>query len=405
MPLVKTCCIAVLTGLAVGLARVPTAVPAAAREARAATAAMVLDHNRLLVDAEVRSRDGTWRPARLWIDSGNPDFMLSAAFARSLGFDVPETAKMPSGPLSLAGVEVRISGVPLGVSDLVPAVRPGAEALWSTMHADGNIPSTALQRFRLVLDYPRRRVEFGPPGNPSSRGSAIPMRLNPDTGIVQVEALVGTDRFDLAVDIGASYSFVSSAVLATLAARHADWPRMTGAVGCANIWGLWPDEERWQVLRVPRMRLGAISIAGVGLVGLPDIFGRAGDLGAWYSRKTARPVVGFLGPNAFKAFRVEIDYRGGTIWLERHADDESHDMDLVGLTLQPDAGRWRIVGSVVEGVRPGDVLSRIGDLPTDGATMGNVVDALRGAPGDERLLVVVRDGRTIRVSARVRRLM
>jgi hypothetical protein len=77
-------------------------------------------------------------------------------------------------------------------------------------------------------------------------------------------------------------------------------------------------------------------------------------LGAWYSQKAAKPVVGFLGPNALKGLRVEIDYAKGAV---------------------------------------------------SAATLGTVVDALGGKPGDVRVLVLDRQGKRIRVEARVHRFM
>jgi hypothetical protein len=396
--------------------------PPAADAPTVATVPMRLDHNRMFVEAEVRAKDGTWRRARLWIDSGNPDFMLSAAFARSLGHEVPlAEGAAPPRPLALPALEVRVGGRPLDFAGIAPSVRPGAEPLWKTMPADGNLPSTVLQRYQVVFDYPRLQVEVAAPGGLAHRGVPVPIRVNPKTGIVQAEALVAGEPLALAIDIGASYTFVSSGLLSALASRHTGWPRMEGAAGCANMWGLWPEEERWPVLRVPGLRLGDTKISGVGVVGLPNIFGNDMDLGTWYSRKAADRVVGFLGANAFKGFRVEIDYRGGTVYLERGAADDEHDMDLVDVTLQPDGNpptgaasdasvpssrtRWRVLGSRVQGVEAGDILLQVGKRSLSGVTMGAAVDALRGKPGDERVLTLERQGRRITVAARVRRLL
>jgi hypothetical protein len=41
--------------------------------AKFVTAPIILDHNRMLVDAEIRGNDRTWHKVRLWVDSGNPD--------------------------------------------------------------------------------------------------------------------------------------------------------------------------------------------------------------------------------------------------------------------------------------------------------------------------------------------
>ena len=55
----------------------------------------------------------------------------------------------------------------------------------------------------------------------------------------------------------------------------------------------------------------------------------------------------------------------------------------------------------VEGVEPGDKIIQVGDLNATGATMGTVVDALRGKPGDIRILVLERKGKQFKIEAKV----
>ena len=55
----------------------------------------------------------------------------------------------------------------------------------------------------------------------------------------------------------------------------------------------------------------------------------------------------------------------------------------------------------VEGVLPGDRLTRIGALDTAGATWGAIYGALHGRPGELRTLTIERDGRRLTVPARV----
>ena len=172
-------------------------------------------------------------------------------------------------------------------------------------------------------------------------------------------------------------------------------------------------EESLAVVRVPEIQCGSVRFAAVGMVGVSEVAPNGPSLGAWYSQKTARPVHGFLGPNAFKAYRVEIDYGQGAVYFERGAVPERHDMDLVGLTVRPEAdGRYRVIGvaqqegkPAVEGVTPGDVLLRIGELTVTGATMGTVVDALRGRPGETRVLVLEHNGVPFTIEARVQRFL
>jgi hypothetical protein len=370
------------------------------------TVPVTLDHNRMLVSAEIQRKDGTWRTARLWIDTGNPDFLLSEELAADLGIEPPpaggETPRVrPVAPPS----GVRIGGLPLDFTGVTSKVMAQPKWLFTTMHNDGNLPSTVLQRFQVVFDFPRRRLTLAAPGSLAHRGVRVPASVNPATGIVQVDTVIGGQSVGLAIDLGASWTFVSEDVVAGLAAGHSEWPQAKGAVGCANIWGWWPQEEAWPLLRVPEVRLGEASLAQVGIVGLPSFFGDGASLGTWYSKKSARPVDGFLGPNALRGWRVEIDYAGGAVYLEKGAEDDAHDMDLVPLTLrpQPDGGYTVLGGAAADGVQPGDTLVAIGDLAAKGATMGTVVDALRGAPGEVRRLTVERGGTRLGVEAKVTR--
>lgn len=386
------------------------------RGADSVTVPIVLDHNRMLVEAEAQRADGTWRKALLWIDTGNPDCLMSESLARDLGTDLSAAQQTADGaplPLAVAPPRVRIGGMPLDFSRVTTRVLFEPRWLFGTMHNDANLPSTVLRQFAVVFDYPRRQLTLARPGTLAPRGVRAAAAVHPTTGIVQIDAVIAGDSLSLALDNGASYSFISDDVFTRLVDRHPDWARCTGAIGCANIWGWWPGEPEWPVARVNEMSWGPVRLTGVGVVGLPGFFQRGTSLGGWYSQKSARPVEGFLGPNAFKAFRVEIDYANSAVYFEPGAEVDAHDMDLVGLTLQlASDGSYRVIGIIevdgqpsVAGVEPEDCLLRIGDLEVTGATMGTVVDALRGKPGDTRLLLLERNGERIEVSAPVMRFL
>jgi hypothetical protein len=376
------------------------------------TVPFILDHNRMLVDVEIQRADGTWRTARLWVDTGEPRFSMSEALARDLGIDLSKLADNPEVP---PPAQVRISGMLLDFSGVETLVGGAPAWMFNAMHNDGHLSSRVLQRYQVVFDYPAGLLTIAAPGTFEHRGARAPAAVDAKTGIVQIDAVVDGDSLSFALDMGASYSFADADVLERLLKRHPDLPRMKGAAGCANMWGWWPpDEQNAPVVRVPEIMWGGVRLSAVGLVGVAGVQPGGPPLGAWYSRKTARPVNGFLGPNAFKAFRVEIDYAGGAVYFEKGAaPDDMHDMDLVGLTLRPeDDGSYSVLGvaskdgkPAVEGAEAGDKLIQIGDLETTGATMGTVVDALRGAPGDIRYLLLERGGNKFRIETRVTRLM
>lgn len=376
---------------------------------RSVTVPMILDHNRMLVEGQIQRKDGGWRKARFWVDTGNPEFIMNETCARDLGIEPGGAAGKKTG--SGHCPNVRIGGMRLDFQG-VPVTSGVEPRLWSVMHGDANLPSTVLERYQVVFDYPGRRLTIADPGSLPHRGVRAEAGVNRRTGIVQIDAVIDGERLSFALDNGASYSFASEELLERLALGHPDWPHGKGALGCANIWGLWRGEPSWPLMRLPEIQWGPVRLAGVGIAGLPRNF-RGSGLGAWYSQKTAQPVAGFLGPNAFKAFRVEIDYAGGAVYFEKVVEPDIHDMDLVGLTLRPEAdGGYSVIGvarkdgrPAVEGVEPGDRLLQVGSVKAMGATMGAVVDALRGRPGEIRRLILERNGRRFYVAARVERFL
>ena len=386
-------------------------------QVKSVTVPVTLDHNRMLVEAEIQQKDGRWRKAILWVDTGNPNFYLSRPLARDLGIELStagKTANENVNPEVPPPAGVRIGGMPLNFEGVRSKVMFQPHWLFSTMHNDANLPSTVLKRYQIIFDYPKRQLTIAQPGSLEPRGVRSSASVNSQTGIVQIDATIDGEKFSFALDNGASYSFASLEVVERFSKRHLDWPRMTGTLGCANMWGWWPPEEQaLPVMRFPEILWGQTLLTEVGIVGVPKLGPNGPTLGAWYSQKASRPVDGFLGPNAFKAFRVEIDYQNGAIYLQKGAEPDVHDMDIVGLTLQPQADQsYRVIGiakkdgrPALEGVEPGDKLLRVGNLNATGATMGTVVDALRGNPGDVCILLLERNGKPFKIEAKVERFL
>ena len=55
-----------------------------------------------------------------------------------------------------------------------------------------------------------------------------------------------------------------------------------------------------QVMRIPEIKWGPVHLPNIAMVGVTELPEQGPILGEWYSRKTARAVDSFLGPNAFK---------------------------------------------------------------------------------------------------------
>jgi len=276
--------------------------------------------------------------------------------------------------------------------------------LFSSTGSEANIPATLLKKYHIIFDYPKKELTIAERGSINPHGIQLPMSINPKTGIAQIDVTIEKENYSFALDVGASYSFISEDKLKNFSSSNPDWPYITGTLGHANMWGWWPaNEENFSVVRIPQIQSGEINFDEVGIVGVPAFSPQGPSLGEWYSQKTLKPVDGFIGPNVLKQFRIEIDYLNNKVYLEKGEDENNNEMDLIGISVrQLEDKTYQIVGIVkkngknlVDGIEPGDILVRIDKLNTKGLTMGKVVDALRGKPGDVHLLTIERDGKPL----------
>ena len=368
------------------------------------TVPIVLDHNRMLVEVEIQRCDSTWRKVLLWVDSGNPYMNISESLAIDLGLDLSrakDTSFKESRLIVPTPKSLRINGMNLNTDSVYTMVLFQPFWLFSTMHCDGNLPSSILKKYHIVIDYPKKELTIAEPKSLSPRGTKSNAYIHPETGIVCLDASIDGDSLCFALDMGASYSFISEDILLNYANKYPNWPRVTGTLGCANMWGWWPaNEQNFPVVRVPQIKWGNELFNSIGLVGVLKFSPNGPTLGEWYSRKTAKPVVGFIGPNALKNYRVEIDYANSQIYFEKSGEPDMKEMDMVGISVRqlPDS-TYQVVGNVqvdgkpvVTGIDSGDIIISIDGWHVKGETMGNVVDRLRGTPDEIRRIVLRRDG-------------
>ena len=223
---------------------------------RSGTVPFALDHSRMIVEAEIQRFDGTWRAVRLWVDTGNPELLLSGELAHDLGISSAVDGSTLDQALGEVEVEppagLRIGGLRLRVDGVTTEVIFEHDFLFTTMHIDANLPSTVLKNYQVIFDYPQLQMTIGEPGTLRPRGDRCSAQIHPSTGIVQMEAVVAGEEMSFALDNGAPYSFIDDESLERISTRQPGWPRSEGAVGYANIWGWWPEEARWPVIRVPR---------------------------------------------------------------------------------------------------------------------------------------------------------
>jgi hypothetical protein len=299
--------------------------------------------------------------------------------------------------------------IPLaGVKEATIPLKPvnAASVLAPGMSAEINLPSSILRHYDVLVDFPGHKFSIGAPGTIHFRGPSGKAQINVENGLIQVPSQIENKKYNLALDLGACMSFLSSELFEKLASAHPDWPHMTGAVGSANMWGL-DEEPKWKVMRVDRVQYGPLFLANVALVDFPK------DRMDFFEKRAGISTMGLIGSNALLNYRVGLDYAHSMVYFEFGRTSSFPDFDVIGLTLRPeDDGRFTILGVAdldgkpsvpqgAEGVQAGDHLVAIGGIPVRGSTMGQVWAALGGTPGQERTLTIERGGKQFAVTAKV----
>jgi hypothetical protein len=394
----------VIAGLLLSLVAQVHAQTKGAAAARVVTVPATIDHNRVVIRADLRLPDGSTETVRVWVDNGNPDLNLSRRLATLLSLPVkcgdqecssPPPAEIVIGGMSVPLTTVKEAKIPLRSVNEAAVLAPG-------MNAEINLPSSILRQYDVLIDFVERKFSIGAPGTIHFHGAAGKALVNAQNGLIQVPSQIEGKKYNLALDVGSCISFLSEELFDKLAAAHGDWPRMTGAVGSANMWGA-PEETKWKVMSLDRVQFGPLFLTNVPMVALPK------QVVEFFEKRAAMPTAGVVGSNMLLNYRVGIDYAHSTVYFDLGRTYRFPDFDVVGLILRPEGdGRFTILGVVdmdgkasVDGIESGDHLEAVNDLPVRGATMGQVWSMLGATSGQEKKLTIERGGKEFRVTATV----
>jgi hypothetical protein len=378
--------------------------PASQPESKSVTVPISLDHNRVVIEVGVPLPDGSTRHIRAWVDNGNPELDLSRRVATLMGLNVtcgendcsaPPPREITIGAMKISLAAVKEAKIPLKPVGAASVMAPG-------MSAEINLPSTILRNYDVLINFPGHEFTIGQPGTLKFNGGKAMVLVNSETGLIQVPSQIENKKYNLALDVGSSISFLSGELFDKFAAAHPDWPHMIGAVGPANIWGL-DDEPTWKLMRVDRIQFGPLFLTNVAVVDFPK------DRMAFFEKRTGIPTAGLLGANALTNYRVGLDYAHSAVYFDIGRLFNFPEFDVIGLILRPeDNGGFTILGiaeydgnpSVPE-AKAGDRLVAVGGIPVPGSTMGQVWSMLGGEPGKERTLTIERGGKQFTVVAKV----
>jgi hypothetical protein len=373
------------------------------------TVPVTVDHNRVVIDVDVPTPKGKTERVHAWIDNGNADFEMSQELAALLGATVVCNGQIcsatPPSEIAVGGMTIPLgglSGAVIKVARVPPAHTPIAPGL----HVEMNIPSTLLRHYDILIDFPSHELTIAQPGTIHFRGSSSKVLVNAENGLIQIPSQIENKKYNFGLDLGSSISFLNHELFDKFSAAHSDWPRMTGAIGPANMWGL-DGEPSWKLMRLDRLQFGPLFLTNVAVAEFPK------DRQDFFVQRAGLSTAGLLGSQALQNYRVGLDYVHSLVHFEIGRTFNFPDFDVVGLILRPEPdGHFTILGVAdfegqpsvpkgTDGVQPGDHLVAVDNIPVTGSTMGQVWSMLGGTPGQERKLIVERAGKQFTFVARI----
>jgi hypothetical protein len=365
---------------------------------KAVTVPVTLDHNRIVIDVYIPLKDGTTKRVRGLVDTGSTKLMVSQHVVKLVGASSLCENNLCTAP---PPDEIQIGGFKVPLTGLGRAVMPArdeavADVMIPGMSPELLIPSTVLKNYDIVVDYANRQFTMAPAGSLKFTGVPTPIKVAND-GLIMLSTKIDGRTFNTAFDTGLSASLTSPSQFDEWRKHNPQWPFAPGVLGAENMTG-GADESTRQMLRLPGLQFGTITLAGV--------------LAASGVEREGSSFT--VGGEAFKGTRVGIDYAHSTLYIDRiQTSPATAGLDVVGLTLRPEVnGRYSVIAMVpydgqpsVTDVKVGDALIGVDGAPVTGATMGQVWSLLGGEPGQTRKLIIERDGKRLPVEATVRRFL
>ncbi|MGA8429576.1 MAG: hypothetical protein WB729_07120 [Candidatus Sulfotelmatobacter sp.] len=368
------------------------------------TVPMAVDHNQPLIDVVIPRSDGSTTQVKALIDNASPDLWMSRRVAEALGSKIDCDAQICAGTLTSQGPAVYVGEmkIPLWLTSKIK-IPAGDAKIFPGTNIEITLPSTLLQNYDVLIDFPDRRFTLGQPGTIHFAGASSKVQIDRIDGAIQVPSKIENKKYYFILDVAAPISALSATLFEQLSAAHPDWPHMTGAVGPANP-GFADAETKLKVIRVNRVQFGSLF-----LIDLPAKEASDGQ-SSKFKNISGAEIAGRLGADVLLNYRVGIDYAHSVLYFDIGRMSQFPEFDVIGLTLRPEnSGGFTVIGiaefegkSSVPDVNIGDRLTAVDEIPVANSTMGQVWSMLGGSPGQERKLTIQRSGKDITVPGTVR---
>jgi len=338
--------------------------------------------------------DSVW----LMLDTGLSRTGLDRDWARTVGIEpVPASSTAVVDTIRLGELTLRNHPVALyplhGLSEASGRLQVGL------------VGHDVLQHYTVDIDYQQRRVRLFDPARYRYKGAGVTVRFTADADLPLLRAQVkvrGRHAIParLLLDTGASGLCL---ILTTPFAEQHGLGRVAPAIEAPIGTGL-VGELHGTIVRLQELRLSGVKVPS-------PTTGLGGEYKGFLGRTD---IDGVIGNSVFEGSRLIVDYAGRRAIIEpRPADGSLCDFDMSGLRLAARGPGLRhiIVDYVVPrspsaaaGIAVGDELLLIDGRGVAEGDLSDARKALR-VDGVVRRLVLRRDGDTIRVALKLRRLL
>jgi hypothetical protein len=360
--------------------------------------------DQILVELEAQRPDGG--PRKIWavVNMGHARPMLQKHLYQELEIDRGRRFSFRLGDIPIS-VDASL------VLPLDDAAYPARQVgpFFFSQNVEAVLQADTLEQFEIVLDYADKTMTLAKPGSLKLEGVAVPIRVNQETGLAVVDLTIDGTAFPVVIDCGGGYTWLRPSVIAKFLAAHPSWKRTDGAVGLSNYNMLdYAFEKQGTVVRLPDAMIGSMPVKELGVMATGPALGWPLDY--WFreivfdlwQKNAPEPVIGWLGANVLKHFKLTIDYQNRmSYWLKKD-DLDAHELDQIGVTLVYRKGEYFVGGIVtkagnptVVGLEIGDKIVGVDDKKTVGWSRDQIFAALHGHAGDSHRLAVERDGKSM----------
>ncbi len=380
------------------------------QESRAATyvtAPMSLMGNTPIVTLTFKRPDGGLRTARFVFDSGGGGIIFDQGLAKDLGLKPEGTTLSEDGQQyrAVQAPQIFVGGMPVDVRTTKAFVHLGTTSFTNRVAVEGLLPGKAFEHYQVVLDYPQQLFSVGEAGSIPHLGKRLACPYVASSGHPRVEVGIDGATYGFLLDTGTNITLIRDDILRKWSKEYPNWPKSTGAVGPANDGGT--SDKNVFLMRIPALQLGAFRLTQVVAASRPD------ETYSSTSYDTPAPIIGALGGNVLSYFRVEIDYPEQLLFLKQSGRKKADDFDTVGIVLGTNSQNQLVVRAVSstasagtrQNILPGDVIVGISGFGKAPHTLVRTAQALSGAVGESKRLSILRNGKPMRVTVVVSRIL